>query len=281
MICKQDWKYDEEMNGEWQRVRLNRRDLLVRGSVVGGLAVAAPFLLPTAAQAQFKQPSADKQKEVGREAAKQVLKQYKEVTDSRATVFRNIGSRLVNALPDADRNWDFNFRVLDSKEVNAFALPGGPMFLFTGLYKLFESEDAVAAVTGHEMTHVRKEHWAKAYKKAQTRGLFGAAISILTKNNGIANTITGLADAAIGQKFSRGEEDEADKLGLEDLVAANYNPQGMIDLFEGLQKAGGREGKTLAFLSDHPLTSDRIKNTKERIAGMGNRNFPPLKKLAK
>jgi len=68
------------------------------------------------------------------------------------------GSRLVSALPAPDRNWDFTFHVLEDKTVNAFAVPGGNMFLFTGLYKAMTTDDALAAVTGHEMAHVYRQH---------------------------------------------------------------------------------------------------------------------------
>ena len=270
---------ESPLNGE---TYINRRGLLIRAAMAGGFALASPILLSTEARAQlFKQPSPDQQKQVGRQAATEVLKQYREVNDSRATFFKNMGRKLVNALPAEDRNkWDFNFHVLDSKDVNAFALPGGPMFLFTGLYELMDSEDAVAAVTGHEMTHVRKEHWAKAYKKQQERNAFAIGLSALFKGGQAVQTVAGLVANTIGQKFSRSEEDEADKLGLANLVAARYNPTGMVDLFEALEKSSGGENKNLAFLSDHPLTSERIRKTQERIDAL-NGNFPPKRTLRK
>lgn len=265
---------------------LNRRGFITRSMLVSAGLIIAPTVLLEAiaarpAEAQlFRRPSVDDQKKVGLQAAKQVLGQYKEVTDSRATHFREMGRRLVSALSaDDQKKWDYNFRVLDSKEVNAFALPGGPMFMFTGLYNLIATDDALAAVTGHEMTHVRMEHWAKANAKAQERQtILGLGAVLLGKGSKTAQTIAGLADSAIGSKFSRSEEDEADKGGLEDMVAANYNPKGMIQLFQVLQKQGGGGGG-VEFLQDHPLTSNRIKTAEKRIAELGNRNFPPLRPL--
>jgi len=265
---------------------LTRRGFITRSSLASAGLIVAPTVLLEAmaarpAEAQlFKQPSVDEQKKVGREAVGQVLKQYKEINDSRASHFRDMGQRLVSALPASDQNkWDYNFHVLESKEVNAFALPGGPMFMFTGLYNLLSTDDALAGVTGHEMTHVRMEHWAKAYKKSQERGIgLGLAAILLGKGSQTAQTLAGLANSALGSKFSRSEEDEADKGGLEDMVAANYNPKGMIQLFQVLQKQGGGGGGP-EFLQDHPLTGNRIKATEKRIAALGNRNFPPLKPL--
>lgn len=263
----------------------NGRRRFLRNAALAGLSVAAmPLLLPSSAQAGglFAAASPDDQKKVGGQAAAQVLKQYHEVFDGRAKHFNAIGQRLVRALPASDRNtWNYKFHVLDSPTVNAFALPGGNMFMFTGLYKILPTDDALAGVTGHEMTHVRLQHWAKANAKAQERqaglglllGLFHAGQAV--------QSLAGMADSAIGSKFSRTEEDQADQGGLQNMVAAGYNPQGMIELFQALEKISGNGGGVGGdFLSDHPLTSDRIKHTQERIAALqGSRTFPPLTPL--
>jgi predicted Zn-dependent protease len=93
--------------------------------------------------------------------------------------------------------------------------------------------------------------------------------------------LAGLANSAVGLKFSRGEEDQADEGGLQNLVAAGYNPEGMIQLFNALAKVSGNGGSIGGdFLSDHPLTSDRIKHAQQRIAEMRRvRSFPPLTPL--
>lgn len=262
----------------------SRRVFLRRAALAGVGLAALPLLTPAEAHAGglFAAPSADQQKQVGQQAAQQVLHQYKEVFDGRAKHFNVIGQRLVRALPASDRNaWDFKFHVLDSKEVNAFALPGGNMFMFTGLYKILPTDDALAGVTGHEMTHVRKQHWAQAQAKSQERNaLIGLGLSLF-KGGQAAQSIAGLANNAIGLKFSRGEEDQADEGGLNDMVAAGFNPEGMIQLFQALEKAsGGGGGGTPEFLSDHPLTSDRITKAKQRIANLHEGHpFPPLTPL--
>lgn len=248
--------------------------------------MAAPLLLmPEAAHAGglVKQPSPQQQKELGEKAAQEVTRKYKEVFDGRARHFNELGQRLVASLPARDRaTWDYKFHVLDSKEINAFALPGGNMFMFTGLYEKVGTDDALAAVTGHEMTHVRKEHWAKAYVKQQERQLgltgLGALLGIFGAGRRVQEVVSmgsSAYDTLTGLKFSRREEDEADRGGLDNLVASGYNPQGMIQLFELLQKSS--HGSPPAFLSDHPLTGDRIKVARQRIAAFENkRDFPPL-----
>ncbi|MDX1934884.1 MAG: M48 family metalloprotease [Capsulimonadales bacterium] len=242
------------------------------GLAVAFVAVSVPAV-PAVAWQLFKRPSPEEQKRLGDQEAAKILKKYKEVTDGRAAHFKEVGRRLVAALPEKERNrWDFRFHVLESDEINAFALPGGEMFLFTGLYKRMKTEDEVAAVTGHEMSHVRQEHWAKAYTKAQERQLGLTGLVLLLKGSREARLAANLSESILGTKFSRSEEDEADKDGFNNMVSAGYNPKGMLNLFATLQKAAGNGGDRITgdFLSEHPLTTTRIKRTEERIRSLGS-----------
>jgi predicted Zn-dependent protease len=242
----------------------SRRSFL-RRLAIGGLTAAALPLLRSEAEADIFTPSVADQKRLGAQAAAQVMQKYRVVKDERARRFDRVGRRLVNALSPQDRNtWDYRFRVIESKEVNAFALPGGNMFMFTGLMDRIGSDDELAAVTGHEMTHVRKQHWAKSVANQQKRDLGLSILLGLTHANSTWQTLAGVGDTLFTLKYSRSEEDEADAGGLENMVAAGYDPHGMLDLFHTLQTASPG-GSPPEFLSDHPLTSDRIKRTQERI----------------
>ncbi len=151
---------------------MTSRRAFLRSLLVGGLTAATLPLLETSASADIFTPSVSDQKRLGEQAAAQVLQQYHEVRDSRARDFRHVGERLADSLsPQEHGPWDYRFRVIQSKEVNAFALPGGNMFMFTGLMDRIHSDDELAAVTGHEMTHVRKQHWAKAVAERTKREL--------------------------------------------------------------------------------------------------------------
>ena len=244
---------------------LSRRGL-VAAALTGGAGAALFLGSPEEAHADIFMPSVEDQKKLGEKAAGQVLEKYKEVKDSRARHFDSIGTKLVNALSRKERGaWDFKFHVLDSKEINAFALPGGNMFMFTGLMDRVATDDELAAVTGHEMTHVRAQHWAKA-QSAQTKreAVLGLLVG-LTKAGRLGQLLAGGIDAITGLKFSRKEEDEADAGGLSNMVKAGYDPHGMIDLFRLLESASGKNGSPPEFLSDHPLTKERIRKTQERI----------------
>ena len=244
------------------------RRLFLKTALASG-AAASFIAVGQESRADLFTPSVSDQKRVGQQAAQQILQKYREVSDSRAGHFEQIGARLVRALPTRDRNtWDYRFHVLDSKEINAFALPGGPMFMFTGLMDRVHSDDELAAVTGHEMTHVRKQHWAKAAAKQQERSIVTGLLLGLTKAGRGWQLAAGALDTVIGLKYSRGEEDEADAGGLQNMVDARYDPNGMLDLFHTLQTASGGRGEPPAFLSDHPLTGDRIRKTQQRIDRM-------------
>jgi predicted Zn-dependent protease len=256
----------EEFLAEPTRVYLHSRRAFLQTALAGGAAAALALGEAQEAHADPFMPSVADQKKLGEQASQQVLQKYHEVNDSRGRHFQNLGSRLVDALPANDRNtWDYRFHVIDSKEINAFAVPGGNMFMFTGLMDRITSDDELAAVTGHEMTHVRKQHWAKATASASKREIGLQVLLGLTHAGQGWRTLAGLGDSLLSLRYSRSEEDEADAGGLQNMVAAHYDPHGMLALFHLLQTASNGRGEPPAFLSDHPLTSDRIKKTQERI----------------
>src|SRR5579871_2387197 len=191
-------------------------------------------------------------------------------SDQRYRDLTRVGGRLVEALPAKDRTtWDYRFHVIESKEINAFALPGGNIFLFTGMMDRITSDDELAAVTGHEMTHVRKQHWAKAVANETKRQLGFSLVLGLAHANGVWRTVAGGVDSLLTLRYSRQEEDEADAGGLQDMVQAGYDPHGMLDLFHTLMTATHGGGPP-EFLSDHPLTKERIAHTQQRIAELQN-----------
>jgi len=269
---KGSWTEEEAYVVSSTNAHVDRSILSRRACIKALFCGSAALALASSAnecRADLFTPSVSDQKKVGLQAADQVLKKYHEINDSRARHFREIGAKLVGALNQKDRKtWDYDFHVLDSKEINAFALPGGPMFMFTGLMDRVHSDDELAAVTGHEMTHVRKQHWAHAAAKQQERSIGLGLLLGISRAGKTWQYLAGAADTVIGLRYSRGEEDEADAGGLQNMVDAGYDPHGMLDLFHTLQTASGNRGEAPAFLSDHPLTGDRIKKTQQRIDNM-------------
>jgi len=138
-----------------------------------GFLFLAALTLPVAAEAQFAKPGIDQQIKLGKQAAKDIRAHEKILppSDTRVQTLRRVALRILATFTDADEPWEYSFDVIDSKEINAFALPGGSTFFFTGLMDRLKTEDELAGVLGHELTHVRKEHWAHAYRDQMNRNV--------------------------------------------------------------------------------------------------------------
>lgn len=246
-----------------------------RGFFLPALAVVA-LATPVTASAQFKKPSAKDQIKLGRQAADELRKKEKVLpaTDPRVRVLRRVGQKLLNTIKD-DEPWEYSFDVIDSKEVNAFALPGGSVFFYTGLFDRLKTEDELAGVLGHELTHVRREHWAKRVAEQQKRNLLLTGLLIITRANTTTADVTSLMNSMYSMQFSRGDENDADVRGFEMMTAAGYNPQGMADVFRMLGSLGGKQPE---FLSDHPSDKNRV-NRIEDLAKKSGKTYPPLTPL--
>ena len=150
-------------------------------------------------------------------------------------------------------NWQMN--VIRSDEMNAWAMPGGKMAVYTGIVeKLKLTDDEIAAVVGHEMTHALLEHSKKALGGQVLTGLSG---SILASSTGVDGDLVGLgADLLATKPFSRHQESEADAGGVRLMAEAGYNPEAAVSVWEKMNKVQG--GSSLAILSTHPTNQARI-----------------------
>lgn len=226
------------------------------------------------ASAQFGKPSVSQQISLGERVADDVRKHYKVLPDSdpRVVELRKVGVRLLANIHDKE-TWHFTFDVIDGKEINAFSLPGGPTFFFTGLMDKLKTEDELAGVLGHEMTHVRRQHWAHQYAADMNRSLLlGLGLVFLHANETMAD-LASLGDQAVFElPFSRGEEHQADDGGYDLMTDAGYNPIGMVHVFQLLQatEPGGSQPE---WMSDHPADKNRIDFLQGRIA-KDKRTFP-------
>ncbi len=247
-----------------------------------GLAAGLMLTLGAAGQVSadpFK-PGKGDQVKLGKRAADEIRQKERVLpsSDERVRTLRRVGNRLLSVIDDGKDPWQYSFDVIDNKQVNAFALPGGPTFFFTGLLDRLSTEDQLAGVLAHELTHVRREHWAYAYRDQQQRALGLNLLLILTRAN---NTVGGLAsianDVIFNLPFSRKHETQSDEQGMDMMIKAGYNPQGMKEVFQILSKSSGG-GAPPEFLSSHPNDANRIKNIDTRIDKM-NRTFAPQRPL--
>ena len=189
-----------------------------------------------------------------------------------------MGSRLLSTVTLHGEPWEFSFDVIDDDSVNAFSLPGGPVFFYSGLYSKLKSEDELAGILGHELTHVLRQHWAYAYADSQKRNiLLNLALIVTRANNDIASLAGVGNEVLFNLPFSRKDETQADEGGLQMMVAAGYNPQGMVDVFTLLRDLSKGENPP-AWLNDHPDDKKRIDHMDEIIAGM-KQSFVPKRPI--
>jgi len=212
---------------------------------------------------------------LGQANAKQVLEQYEVARNQFLQDYiRRVGDRLTMAKESKDSGFPFTFTVLNVSVVNAFALPGGPMFIFAGLMKDTDNEAQLAGVMAHEMSHVILRHGTHEASKANliqlpallASGLIGDA-SMAGK---LANLGLGLGANSVILKFSRDAESEADALGSHLMSEEGYNPIEMARFFEKLAQSGSRGPQ---FLSDHPNPGNREAAIAAEIGTLPQRDY--------
>jgi hypothetical protein len=202
--------------------------------------------------------SQEKEIAIGRQLALEVEQQAKMVEDPMVTEYINrVGQNIVL---HSDAKIPFTIKVIDSDEVNAFALPGGYFFVNKGLILGADNESELAGAMAHEIAHVCARHAMENQGKGTLLN-YGILAGIIF-TGGIAGTVlqntAGIAQALAFFKFSRGAEEEADKLGVQYLYASGYDPTGMATMFEKLSSQNRKKPGTISKLfSSHPQTLDR------------------------
>jgi len=212
--------------------------------------------------------------QLGQANAKQVREQYQAVNNQFLQDYvRRVGNRLAEQPEARESGFEFSFTVLNVGEINAFALPGGPMFIYTGLLKACDNEAQLAGVMGHEMSHVILRHGTHEATKANfvqlPALLAGAVIGENSIAGKLANMGLGLGAKSVILKFSRDAESEADALGSHLMAAAGYNPIEMARFFEKLS-AGPHPPQ---LLSDHPNPGNREKAIQAEMETLPKRSY--------
>lgn len=243
--------------------------------------VVWPFLvlpLVVNASGQMFKPSMREQVKIGKRASEEIRKKEHVLPDHdlRVRLLREVGEKLVAQIPEKERKdkpWVYTFDVIQSRQINAFALPGGPVFFYTGLLDRLTTIDQIAGIVGHELVHVRKEHWARDYSKTlEQQGLILLGGMLLGLNNTLMQGAGLLETYGLALPRSRNAETESDRIGFEMMVGAGYNPQGMIDVFKMLHETAG--SKPPEFMSSHPDEKHRIRTLEEMLAKSA-KAFPP------
>lgn len=207
--------------------------------------------------------------EIGREANTQVRKTTAELRDPQVTTYiARVGQRLARAAPGA--KYPYTFAVADYREINAFSLPGGPVWINRGVLHASTNESQVAGVLAHEIAHIAQRHAADQLTKTLLAKWSLGALGAMLGNTGGAGTaqIAGaLVTNGVFLKFSRDDEREADRVGVQIMRKAGWDARGMIELFEVLRREQKRDpGAVDVFFSTHPSPQDRIAQLTAAIA---------------
>jgi len=201
--------------------------------------------------------------QLGREAAAEVRKEYPIIEDSRIAAYLDqLGKRLVDSSPSDLNNpkFEYSFTPVNLKDINAFALPGGPMFVNRGMIEAASSEGEVVGVMAHELSHVLLRHGTANATKAQgfQFGQLAGAIAGAVVGGGWGQVISQGSQFGLGtwlMKYSREYEKQADLLGAQIMARAGYDPRDLGRMFETIQKQGG--GGAPQWLSSHPDPGNR------------------------
>jgi predicted Zn-dependent protease len=207
------------------------------------------------------------ERSLGSRMAGQIKTENRFVADPAVSEYVNrVGQRIVRL---SDRpGIPYEFSVIESKDVNAFALPGGYIYVYTGLLRQLDTEAQLAGVLGHEISHVVARHGVKQLQE-------GLGLQVLSQIilGGSSETTQALAGQGLGllmKGYSRSMEREADQLGILYSTRAGHNPQGMVQVLEKLnQLSGGRDGFWENLSSDHPPEAQRIAAVKAEIQAKG------------
>jgi predicted Zn-dependent protease len=233
---------------------------LLAAAVTAGMLLGACESAPVTGRKQLVLMSDSQATQMGLDAYQKILKENKLSTDKTLIErVRRVGSRIAKASGKTGYDWEFN--VIVDETPNAFALPGGKVGVNTGLFKVVENDDQLAAVMAHEVGHAIAHHGAERMSEQMavqaglsTLGLAGDNASQYTQLAAMAATL------GVVLPHSRTQEAEADHIGVILMAKAGYDPRAAIKLWENFAKLGG--SRQPEFLSTHPAPSSRIENLK-------------------
>lgn len=239
-----------------QSLWLDLLKLLAIGAAIWAVFTFIP-LFPDAPKLDF---SIDYEEKLGKIIVEDILSTnpgFKEIKNpSLDSAMNIITSRLTSNIGATD--YQYHIRIVENHEVNAFTLPGGNIFVFTGLIEFSEHPEEVAAVLAHEIGHVEKRHVVSKLVKE-----LGLAIVIGILTNGDPVVITEIGRTVLSTVFDREQEREADQFGLDLLTRSKVSPQSMATFFRRLEREKGTYSESLEILMTHPHVNSRIKASME------------------
>jgi predicted Zn-dependent protease len=251
--------------------------------VLAATFAAGCYVNPVTNRPQVILTSRDTEKTLGDEEAKKVEATLGIVADPELNAYvAAIGERLAGQAP-AD-GYDFRFQVVDMKEPNAFALPGGHVYVSRGILMLANSEDELAGVIGHEIAHVLgRDSGSRISLGAPltlATGIGAAATGIVSPVLGhLVGGIGGLTQGLLLSPYDRQQERNADQYGLQLAAAAGWQPQALPEILHSLERYEGLQGESsraLSFFASHPRTPERVRNTAREATAVERSKAAPI-----
>lgn len=252
---------------------------LILAVTLAGCAGRAPQPLQPGREAfpeasGFNSFSVEQEIQLGQQAAAEVERELPILPESHevSKYVRAIGEKLAAQVPEP--KYPYRFKVVNQKEINAFALPGGPTYVNLGLIQAADNEAELAGVMAHEISHVYMRHATRQASKQMIAQVPAAILGgLLGQGTGGQLARLGLQFGlgSVFLKYSRDAEREADRVGAKIMYEAGYDPQGMVSFFQKLEEEGGSRGPE--FLASHPNPGNRAKEVAEAISQLPPKNF--------
>ena len=243
------------------------------------LPAAIALAAPVAALALL---SVDEEIALGRQAQQQVRKDVPSLTDRTiASYVASIGRQLASRA--GGPKYPYSFSVADYREINAFALPGGPVWIHRGILHAAANEAQLAGVLAHEVAHIAQRHAADQITKSLVaHGLLGLLGAVLGNDRSARVAQMGAQVLAGGYmlKFSRDDEREADRVGVQIMRRAGWDARGMLEFMETLRRQQGRDpGSVEVFLSSHPAPAERAALLRKSVRAGGRRDSQAFQRV--
>jgi len=242
------------------------------------LVVTLALVMPSMAQADrtllkpgWNMFSTEQDVEMGQQVSKEAEQQLRMLNDRRVDNYlNNLGRKLAAKAPG--EKYPYQFKVVNDRAINAFALPGGPVYINRGIIEAADNEAQLAGVIAHEISHVALRHGTNQASKASVAQMPLAILGGLLGSNSVGATLAqlgaGFAVNSILLKYSRTAETQADTMGTQILYDLNYDARAMAQFFEKIQ-AQDQGGQPAEFFSNHPNPGNRIENVNQEIGNLG------------
>jgi predicted Zn-dependent protease len=224
--------------------------------------------------------STQQEVQMGQQEAQQVSTQLPMLQDAEVNNYVNqLGQRIAKLTSRGDLDW--HFAVVNTDVVNAFALPGGYVYVNRGVLEHTSNMSELAGVMGHEIEHVVLRHSVKQMEQQQGANVGLSIACALTNvcNSQVTQTVVNVGATAVFARFSREDEVQADEGGFQNDVRAGINPTGMLTFFQKLlaeEQAAGGTGNTASWFADHPGTTDRIADIQRMLSQMSKSDLAKL-----